>query len=140
MTRASRSPGMELMPPPGELERLRKTLRDLARDLGPDGLMEVLGSYLADSRKRMDSLRVFLDERDLEGLERCAHSIKGSSSIFGLIGLEEAALAVELASREPGDAGLGALIERLRSCYAELEPMLLEECPAPPGIPPRPGL
>jgi HPt (histidine-containing phosphotransfer) domain-containing protein len=130
---------MESMQPPGDLERFRKTLQDLARDLGPDGLAEILASYLADSRRRVDSLRVLLDEDDLEGLGRCAHSLKGSSSIFGLIGLEEAALAVELASREPGDAGLGALIDRLRWCYAELEPMLREECAAPPGIPPRPG-
>ena len=123
----------------GDLERFRQTLRDLSRDLGPEGLAEVLGSYLADSRRRVDSLRVLLDEDDLEGLRRCAHSLKGSSAIFGLICLEEAALAVELACREPGDPRLGELIGRLRSCYTELEPMLREECPAPPGISPRPG-
>ena len=122
---------MEAMQPPGDLERFRQTLQELSCDLGPDGLAEVLASYLADGRRRVEALTEFLEDGDLEGLGHCAHALKGSSSIFGLIELERAALAVEMASCPPGDAGLGALIERLRSCYTALEPMLRAECPAP---------
>ena len=119
------------MQPPGDLERFRQTLQELSRDLGPEGLAEVLASYLADGRGRMDALTGFLEDEDLEGLGRCAHALKGSSAIFGLTELERAALAVEMASRPPGDVGVGALIDRLRSFYTALEPMLRAECPAP---------
>ena len=120
------------MQPPGDIERFRQTLQELSRDLGSDGLAEILTSYLADGRRRVDALTGFLEDDDLDGLGRCAHSLKGSSSIFGLIDLEQAALAVELAARPPGDAGLGVLVTVLRSRYAELEPMLLAACPTAP--------
>jgi HPt (histidine-containing phosphotransfer) domain-containing protein len=60
-------------------------------------------------------------------LARCAHSIQGGSSIFGLLDLKQAALEVELAVRRAETHGLMALIEGLQARYRVLEPMLRAE-------------
>ena len=116
------------MPEPGDLLRFRQTVADLSRDIGQEGLAEILESYLAASGVRVASLQGFLDDDDLEGLGRCAHLINGSSAIFGLTGLEAAALELELAARDPADARLPVLIADLQDRYARIEPLLRKAC------------
>jgi len=65
-----------------------------------------------------------LSDRDYPHLARCAHSIQGGSSIFGLHDLERAALEVELAAGLPESPDLFRLIAALRDRYADLEPTL----------------
>lgn len=124
------------MPEPGDLLRFRQTVADLSRDIGQEGLAEILESYLAASGVRVASLRGFLDDDDLEGLGRCAHLIHGSSAIFGLTGLEAAALELELAARDPADARLPVLIADLQDRYARIEPLLRKACESSSSVGP----
>ena len=124
------------MPEPGDLLRFRQTVADLSRDIGQEGLAEILESYLAASGVRVASLQGFLDDDDLEGLGRCAHLINGSSAIFGLTGLEAAALELELAARDPADARLPVLIADLQDRYARIEPLLRKACESPSSMGP----
>lgn len=123
------------MPTSGDIARFRQRIVELSRDLGRDGLEEILRSFLAESRSRIASLPGFLDSRDLRELARCAHSIKGSSAIFGLADLEQAALAVELSTRVPDAPEIEDRVARLRSHYENLAPSLRLDGTEPPLAP-----
>ena len=63
---------------------MKETCRQLAEEIGPDGVAELLESYLADTPNRLAEIGRFLESPDQTSLKRAAHSLKGSSSIFGL--------------------------------------------------------
>ncbi|MBM3850615.1 MAG: Hpt domain-containing protein [Verrucomicrobia bacterium] len=112
------------MEEPEDILRFRATIPDLSRDLGTEGAGQLLQSFLADSASRFESLDGLLRVGDLAGLGRCAHSIKGSSSIFGLDDLGRRALEVELAARSLEIDRLPGLVADLRASYTPLEPFL----------------
>jgi HPt (histidine-containing phosphotransfer) domain-containing protein len=116
--------GMMNMQPNGDTARFQQAVENLSRDIGPDELSEILDTYLTDTRSRMELLSQLLDAGDLPSLARCAHSIQGGSSIFGLHDLKQAALEVELAVRRAETHGLTALIGGVQARFRVLEPML----------------
>jgi len=141
LTRMDQSPGMKSMQPNGDTARFQQAVEDLSRDIGPGGLSEILDAYLIDTHSRMELLPQLLGAGDLPSLARCAHSIQGGSSIFGLHDLKQAALEVELAVRRTETHGLTALIGGLQARYRVLEPMLRAvRSGIPPEAPERGGL
>jgi HPt (histidine-containing phosphotransfer) domain-containing protein len=112
------------MPSTDDIERFGRRVQDLLQQIGPADLVEILDAYLIDTRGRMERLPCLLSDRDCPHLARCAHSIQGGSSIFGLLDLERAALEVELAVGSPESPDLFRLIAALRDRYADLEPTL----------------
>ena len=112
------------MPSTDDIERFGRRVQDLLQEIGPADLVEILDAYLIDTRGRMERLPCLLSDRDCPHLARCAHSIQGGSSIFGLLDLERAALEVELAAGLPENPDLFRLIAELRDRYADLEPEL----------------
>ena len=112
------------MPEGADMRRFREALPGLAGDLGPEGLEQILESFLVDSGARIASLGALLAAGDLAGLGRCAHSIQGGSGIFGLTDLGRLALAVELAARASETGRLPGLVAGLESAYRQLEPAL----------------
>ena len=112
------------MPSTDDIERFGRRVQDLLQEIGPSDLVEILDAYLIDTRGRMERLPCLLSDRDCPHLARCAHSIQGGSSIFGLLDLERAALEVELAAGLPESPDLFRLIAALRDRYADLEPTL----------------
>ena len=112
------------MPSTDDIARFGRRVQDLLQEIGPADLVEILDAYLIDTRGRMERLPCLLSDRDCPHLARCAHSIQGGSSIFGLLDLERAALEVELAAGLPESPDLFRLIAALRDRYANLEPTL----------------
>jgi HPt (histidine-containing phosphotransfer) domain-containing protein len=112
------------MPSTDDIARFGRRVQDLLQEIGPADLVEILDAYLIDTRGRMERLPCLLSDRDCPHLARCAHSIQGGSSIFGLLDLERAALEVELAAGLPESPDLFRLIAALRDRYADLEPTL----------------
>jgi HPt (histidine-containing phosphotransfer) domain-containing protein len=112
------------MPSTDDIERFGRRVQDLLQEIGPSDLVEILDAYLIDTRGRMERLPCLLSDRDYPHLARCAHSIQGGSSIFGLHDLERTALEVELAAGLPENPDLFRLIAALRNRYADLEPEL----------------
>jgi len=112
------------MPSTDDIARFGRRVQDLLQEIGPADLVEILDAYLIDTRGRMERLPCLLSDRDCPHLARCAHSIQGGSSIFGLLDLERAALEVELAAGLPENPDLFRLIAALRDRYADLEPTL----------------
>lgn len=124
MTGSRRSPAIAGMKPPGDLMRFGQVVETLTQDIGPEGLSEILGTFLVDTRTRVDALLPLLDGRDSRALARCAHAIRGGAAIFGLQDLERAAQAVEVAAGLPESPGLPLLVDTLRAEYSALEPSL----------------
>lgn len=67
------------------------------RYLGGDRrlLLELVGIFLDDGPKRLDSLRVAMSAPDIGQIEQVAHSLRGSAAILGATDLQSAALALE---------------------------------------------
>ncbi len=112
------------MPSTEDIARFGRRVQDLLQEIGSVDLREILGAYLIDTRGRMELLPHLLSDRDFRHLARCAHSIQGGSSIFGLRDLERAAQEVELAAGLPENPDLCRLIAALRDRYADWEPEL----------------
>lgn len=112
------------MPSTDDIARFGRRVQDLLQEIGSADLVEILGVYLTDTRSRMELMPHLLSARDFRHLARCAHSVIGSSSIFGLNDLAQAALEVELAAGLPDNPELFQLIGAVRDRYADLEPEL----------------
>ena len=112
------------MPSTDDIARFGRRVQDLLQEIGAADLVEILGVYLTDTRSRMELLPHLLSDRDFRHLARCAHSVIGGSSIFGLHDLERAALEVELAAGLPDNPQLFRLIGAVRDRYVDLEPEL----------------
>jgi HPt (histidine-containing phosphotransfer) domain-containing protein len=112
------------MPSIDDIARFGRRVQELLQEIGAADLVEILGVYLTDTRGRMELLSHLLSDRDFRHLARCAHSVIGSSSIFGLNDLAQAALEVELAASLPDNPELFQLIGAVRDRYADLEPEL----------------
>jgi HPt (histidine-containing phosphotransfer) domain-containing protein len=112
------------MPSIDDIARFGRRVQELLQEIGAADLVEILGVYLTDTRGRMELLSHLLSDRDFRHLARCAHSVIGSSSIFGLDDLAQAALEVELAAGLPDNPELFQLIGAVRDRYADLEPEL----------------
>jgi HPt (histidine-containing phosphotransfer) domain-containing protein len=112
------------MPSTDDIARFGRRVQDLLQEIGSADLVEILGVYLTDTRSRMELLSHLLSARDFRHLARCAHSVLGGSSIFGLDDLAQAALEVELAAGLPDNPELFHLIGAVRDRYVDLEPEL----------------
>ena len=112
------------MPSIDDIARFGRRVQELLQEIGAADLVEILGVYLTDTRSRMELLPHLLSARDFRHLARCAHSVLGGSSIFGLNDLAQAALEVELAAGLPDNPELFQLIGAVRDRYADLEPEL----------------
>jgi HPt (histidine-containing phosphotransfer) domain-containing protein len=112
------------MPSIDDIARFGRRVQDLLQEIGSADLVEILGVYLTDTRSRMELLPHLLSDRDFRHLARCAHSVLGGSSIFGLDDLAQAALEVELAAGLPDNPELFQLIGAVRDRYVDLEPDL----------------
>jgi HPt (histidine-containing phosphotransfer) domain-containing protein len=105
-------------------ETLTTTTRILADELGAEGVVELLQSYLADTAPRLDELAGLVSAADQPTLKRAAHSLKGSSSIFGLVALEKAALRLEHSAAQGATAQQGDMVAELRHEFALARPHL----------------
>ena len=72
------------------------------RYLGGDRrlLLELVGIFLDDGPKRLDSLRVAMSVSDVRQIEQVAHSLRGSAAILGATELQSAAVALEDAAHD----------------------------------------
>ncbi len=94
---------------------MRTTLAPLIEQLGAESIVELLAAFLNDSPSRIDELKRLVGGADQKTLRRVAHTLKGSSSIFGLTALTQGCLQLEnlaAGQKTDGQAELAAAIER----------------------------
>jgi HPt (histidine-containing phosphotransfer) domain-containing protein len=82
-----------------------------AEDIGLDGVRETLDVYLADTVERLALLRRLSCDMDRAKIKVEAHTLKGSSSTFGLTQLVTLARTLEHAAHEISPADWGDLLD-----------------------------
>jgi two-component system sensor histidine kinase/response regulator len=87
-------------------------------------LREVVGLFLDDYPQSLDLIREAVASGDQSGLERHAHSLKGSVSTFGAQEAFDAALALEKQGRSGDLAHSQDGLRRLEHAMLELRPEL----------------
>lgn len=105
-----------------DVATLRETCRVLADEIGADGVAELLQSYLADTPARFDEIHIFIASGEKTALKRAAHSLKGSSSIFGLPVMERTAQRLEHFHAESESDTEALLLDALRTEFAAAKP------------------
>jgi HPt (histidine-containing phosphotransfer) domain-containing protein len=87
-------------------------------------LQEIAGLFLEDTPNLVAAIEEAAAGNDAKGLERAAHTLKGSVSNFGAANSYEAALDLEKMGRAGDFSGVPGGIERLRRALDELRPEL----------------
>ena len=87
-------------------------------------LREVIGLFLDDYPQSLEMIRDAVARGDQSGLERHAHSLKGSVSTFGAQEAFEAAMALEKQGRTGDLAQAQDGLSRLEHALATLRPEL----------------
>ncbi|MBX3745641.1 MAG: Hpt domain-containing protein [Verrucomicrobiae bacterium] len=103
---------------------LRAAVATLESELGPEAVAEVLGAFLIDTPERLDELDRLAAGVDQPALRLAAHSLKGSSALFGALGLEDAARALEESAASLRRDEQPALAARVRSEFVGIQPEL----------------
>jgi CheY-like chemotaxis protein/HPt (histidine-containing phosphotransfer) domain-containing protein len=122
--------------PPSTLEpEAQAALQMLLDEFGWDAAADLVRSFLLDTPSRLLELRELVaDPARREDLERAAHSLKGSCSIFGLIQLQSLARQAEESASRGDLAGIPALIDALTQEFMGIHVVLecwLERAPKP---------
>ncbi len=98
-----------------------ENLRQLNPDDGDAFLREIAEIFVSDTPKRLAELDETLAAGDTVAFVRAAHSIKGSSSNLGALGLRHAAETLEVHAKKDGLGDVAGLIAAVRSEFAKAE-------------------
>ncbi|MCK6471139.1 MAG: response regulator [Planctomycetes bacterium] len=89
---------VSMQPPPDPVTQVEERMAVLVREIGEDGAVEVLESYLRDGAVRLMELEAALAARDERAACRLAHTLKGSSSCVGCETLRQLFAQLETAA------------------------------------------
>jgi len=98
-----------------------ETLRQLTAPGEPDVLAEVLKLFLDEAPTRIAKLRNAWEARDIQLVQRLAHSLKGSAGNIGATRLFEICKQLDSSGRSGIVADTGGLIDALTSEYRKVE-------------------
>jgi PAS domain S-box-containing protein len=104
---------------------IQQAVAELQHEFGHEAAAELLTSFLTDTPARLGSLRELAQGEDRATFGRTAHSLAGSSGIFGLQSLRVLGLALEDKAAEGNPAEFLPLVDEIEACFqgarAELE-------------------
>ncbi len=83
----------------------------------PDILIEIINSFLSQSRQRLDALERGLKINDLEGAAREVHTLKSGALTLGAFELGDLLIKVEDLIREKNRVELEPMLESMRNSY-----------------------
>jgi HPt (histidine-containing phosphotransfer) domain-containing protein len=100
--------------------------KTLARLKGDAAFLQLLyKTFLKDVDTRVQSMRSALDNRDIEGLCKLAHSLKGAAATIDAAIVREFSLRIETAAREGDVARCTQFLDKLATGLEELKGALL---------------
>jgi CheY-like chemotaxis protein/HPt (histidine-containing phosphotransfer) domain-containing protein len=111
--------------------RLR-SLYEMAGDV-PGAVQAFIRDHLADSARLAAEMHAALGAADADSLERAAHSLQGSTGLFGAHRLVAACLALATHASEQGTPGAAALLALVDHELAAAHAALEAELRAPSG-------
>lgn len=132
LTTSKTDPDRNIVPLANDGEATRSLSGDLASSMdisralelvgGDEELLEQLCSiFMEETPKLLMEIRESISQRDPSKLQRAAHTLKGSASVFCHAHATSAALALENLGRESCFDGVESAYSRLVSAIAELE-------------------
>ena len=122
--------------PPAAASTLDLAIFAQLSELMGSELADIVDTYLRDTAMQIAAMSAALAQGDLEGLRRCAHSLKSSSASVGAVAVQSASQALEAHGRI--SAGLGeaeGMIATVRSAFALVRPLLLQKIMATESAP-----
>jgi len=87
-------------------------------------LADFIQMYTTQAPQRIAEMERLLGEGDLKRLAQVAHSLKGASGNLGAGAVAEVAQRIEAAGQGGQGDGIGAMLEEIRSRYADAEAVL----------------
>ena len=118
-------PGGEWSRP--EQAQAREVVRQLAEELSEEAAGQLIESWLEDTPLRLDELLGLAGGEDQVQLRRTAHSLKGSSAVFGLERFSRLCGDLERLAGTEGAEGQARLVTRLFAEFDLAERLLKEE-------------
>lgn len=125
-------PAKSEAPAPGiwseeEATTARDAVKMLADELSAEDTAELIESWLKDTPERISELEKLAAGHDQPSLRRTAHSLKGSSSLFGLTHIHALCRHLEGLAEANSRTDQPALVEQIRRGFASAEPSLRQE-------------
>jgi PAS domain S-box-containing protein len=102
-------------------------VEQLADELSVADTMELIANWLKDTPERILDLEKHVTGDEQAALRRTAHSLKGSSSLFGLTHLHALCSELEELAKNNLRASQPALISQLKHSFAAAAPALKEQ-------------
>jgi two-component system, sensor histidine kinase and response regulator len=104
-----------------------ESFREIQEEGRPDLVNELIELYLNDSRSRLVQMRATLNKQDATGLQRTAHSLKGSSGNLGVFGMAALCLELEKTLNHKGLDAVPGIVTRLEEEFRCVEQALARE-------------
>ena len=105
----------------------KDAVRLLADELSAEDTAELIENWLKDTPERITDLEKLAAGQDQSALRRTAHSLKGSSSLFGLTYIHSLCRDLEHLAESDSRAGQPSLVEQIRQGFVTAEPSLRQE-------------
>lgn len=102
-------------------------VRQLVEELSAEAAVELIESWLEDTPQRLDELLGLAAGSDQALLKRTAHSLKGSSAVFGLDRFSQLCGELERLAAGEGAAGQTPLVTSLFGAFDQAERLLRGE-------------
>ncbi|OYW31585.1 MAG: hypothetical protein B7Z47_00625 [Chthoniobacter sp. 12-60-6] len=99
----------------------------LADELSVEDTAELIENWLKDTPERITDLEKLAAGQDQSALRRTAHSLKGSSSLFGLTHIHTLCRDLEHLAKSNSRAEQPSLVAQIRHGFATAEPSLRQE-------------
>jgi len=112
----SHGPGLD----PASLDALRESFAS-----SPDGIGEIIGSYLESVDRLCAQIAQAIAEDDGAAMARAGHSLKSNSATVGALELAGVAAEIEKIGRAGGTVGAAPLHGRLQAAFRSVRPELM---------------
>ncbi len=97
---------------------------DMLKDVLADEFNDLLRVFLEDAEKHVDEIKLAINTSDLSGIEKSAHTLKGSSSNIGALVLSSACDTMVKACRADVAENLFDSFVHIESELEKIKPIL----------------
>ncbi|MFZ2277298.1 MAG: ATP-binding protein [Prosthecobacter sp.] len=107
-----------------ETSAVREALQQLVEDLSTENALELIENWFKDTPERIQELEKLAGTDDQAALRRTAHSLKGTSSLFGLSSIHTLSRELEQTAEKNLRASQPVLTAQLKQSVASAAPEL----------------
>jgi PAS domain S-box-containing protein len=109
------------------LAEISEGLAQLREELGAEVVVELIDTFIPDTRERMEALRRTVEQQDARAMGREAHALKGSYRNMGGRGMAALCERLETQGRAGEIAGADTILTQLQGGFELILPLLAAE-------------